>query len=81
MYPGTFHSSFMTTPAGPAPVLDADAVSGLAPLPQWTTWLNSASKEVPRPSGFSHLGCNNDDLICQNGHPGLTCDQDTQTCR
>ena len=81
VYPGTSQTGFMTNPAGPAPVLDADATSGVAPLSQWTTWLNSAAKDIPRASGFSHLGCENNDLICQNGHPGLTCDQSTQTCR
>ena len=82
VYPGTNYLSFMSSPsAGPAPVLDENAASGVSPQTQWQAWLSSASKEIPRAAGFSFLGCNNDDAMCQNGHPGLHCDQDTQTCR
>lgn len=81
LYPGTNHQGFMSSTAGPAPVLDADAISASESRDQWSVWLDSAAKEIPRASGFSFQQCNNDDSLCQNGHPGLTCDEDTQTCR
>lgn len=81
-YPGTSTRGFMSGPiGGPAPVLDVDADSAVPPLDQWDAWLQAGSKEVPRASGFSFQGCNNDDAVCQNGHPGLICDPNTQTCR
>jgi hypothetical protein len=62
---------------GAAPVLDWNA-DAEPTLPQGTTqgnvWQSFAPlKDVPRASGFMHRGCNDDDEVCQTGHPGLGC--------
>lgn len=75
-YPGTNFASFMNAIGGVAPVLDWDGDSDINNVEQGEVWQQLApSKFVPRPSGFKHRDC--DQVSCNNGHPGLVCDDFT----
>ena len=88
-WPNSNAGGFMWDGNSQTPILDWDAPSDIEPDPencvnqmppdcitQGDVWRDLVpSKFHPRPSGFAHTGCDNNDANCQTGHPGLECNQ------